>query len=795
MATSTSPPMPPQDPETGGAPVTETPLPAPPPSFGINNRKLPDQLKDALHALVVEFQNRDLYDRRIEVLTDRILRFYDDGVQHVYPNYGTGVYQIGVAGGTVDVGNGTLECPEYMGAYNIFRARRRTLDAVLTQNPPGIDFEPDHPDRSEDIEAAETAEGYRHLFDQSNDVRQMQQDISRMFELSGRCVTWTRTIANQEKWGVNDQGEPRKMETACVFGTLETKVPIVCKTQELATFAFIYDDKDVLMLKRDHPWLKEDGVWKVAGGESSPGESDWERYARLGVKQARKGYYLTGSALSHVTTEMNGFMRPAAFESGCCDATYIGPASIDDEGNEVEGDNLNEDGEPMTIRDKFNELFPEGVRVVYAGKSFSEAYPESMDDAICIGFPVERDGLTGGALMEPMKVIQDGFNDFRNAEREYYEKGWPTTWFKGDAQDYDAFVDQKSSPAKFGLLKYTTSGPDVPLENFFYREPDMAVSPSFVQCIEDYQGNLSQDITGALPSLAGEANPDQKTASGQAMLRAQAMGNLGPAWANLQRMFACIYKQAALAASKNPDHGKEITVVSGEGQSIQIKMERLSRGSFHAHPDVDSTFPESTAAKRATLAQILPMAAASPIGMELFKSPDNWEEILSLQGFPELVLTPALAYRKQTRELEILLREAPVPNQEAIQAYQVQHAGAAMQAMGAGLPEPPYQPPSEMKPSVEPQLLDYHQWEFAKCQEYLSSEDAWRQEAEGNQQGIENVRLHAMAHQQMMQALAPPPMPSMPMPKPKPGANAAPEANQQVQNASQPPGAPGQPTI
>jgi hypothetical protein len=782
-----------QDPETGGAPVEETPQPETPPSFGQNNRDLPQQLKDALHALVVDFQNRDLYDRRIEVLSDRILRFYDDGVQHVYPNYGTGVYQVGVAGGYVDTGDGRVDCPTYMGAYNIFRARRRTIDAVLTQNPPGIDFQPDRPDRSEDIEAAETAEGYRHLFDQKNDITDLQQTASRYFELSGRCVARTYTVSDPQKWGYNDEGKPRQMETTVMYGTLESKVPIVARDQCKAVYCFCYEDPDFLMAREQNPWLKKNGVWTFSGGESAPGESDWERYARLGVKQARKGYYLTGSALAHIVTEMHAYLRPSAFQSDHCISAYTGPSALDEEGNSIMEASVNEDGEAMTVGDKLRELFPEGVHIVYIGRAYSEATPESMDDCIDIVMSEKRDGLSGGALMEPMKVVQDGFNDFKNAEREFYEKGWPVTWFKGDQEDYDAFVDQKSSPAQFALLK-NAGGPEVPAASLFYKEPEMNAPSSFVECMADYEGNLSQDVTGALPALAGEGNPDQKTASGQAMLRAQAMGQLAPTWSRIQSLFCGIYKKAALAASKNPDHAKEIAVVSGNNQTVTIRLERLTRGSFHTKPDKDSTFPESTAAQRATLATTLPQAAATPVGLELFKSPDNWEEILRIQGMANFRLIPAIAYRKQTREIEILMREAPVSNAEAVMQYQVQHAQQSIQARMMGMPEPPFQPPPPLKPSIEPDMLDYHQWEFSKCQEYLSSEDCWRAEIEGNTDGVKNIRLHAMMHQQMMAALAPPPMPA-PMPKGKPGAAAAPEANTQVQNASQPPGAPGQPTM
>src|ERR1700743_721006 len=212
MATSTIAPPPQQDPpETGGAPVTQDPAPQEPPSCGKKNRKLRDELKDVLKDLVTTFHQQELYNRNIEGLMDRKLRFYDDGTQHFYPNYGTGAYQVGEAGASINLDGEQFECSEYLGAYNIFRARRRTIDAVLTQNPPGIVFEPDHPDRSEDIEAAETAEGYRHLFDQNNDIADIQKTVTRYFELSGRVVAWTHTSTNQQKWGVNDQGQPRQM--------------------------------------------------------------------------------------------------------------------------------------------------------------------------------------------------------------------------------------------------------------------------------------------------------------------------------------------------------------------------------------------------------------------------------------------------------------------------------------------------------------------------------------------------------------------------------------------------------
>jgi hypothetical protein len=832
-----APPVPQeQDSVTGNAPVVEDPAPQEPPSFGKNNRHLPDVLRDVLTGLIEEFQKRELYNRNVEGLVDRKLRFYDDGIQHFYPNYGTGAYQIGQAGATLNLDGREHECSEFLGAYNIFRARRRTIDSVLTQNPPGIVFEPDHPDRSEDIEAAETAEGYRHLFDQKNDIPDIQQTITRYFELSGRVVAWTHTVTNQQKWGVNDKGEPRQMETTEIFGTLESKVPIICKCQDDAIYCFLYKDPDVLKAKKDNPWLRnDDGTWKIVNGEGAPGESDWTRFMRLGVMQAAKGAYVINLAVQHLVTEMHAFIRPEAFEDSKCDPIYTGPSGWDDEAEEYSMDPWppNEDGEPATIRDVFNALYPEGLHATYIGKTYSESEPDSMDDCIDIVMSEKRDSMTGGALMEPMCVVQDGFNDFKNAERENYEKSWPMTYFKGDQEDYDAIVDQRSAPKQYVLLKNSTMAPDQPVENLFYSDEPMEVPESFQQCMEEYRGPLSQDITGASPALEGIAGPHDETASQRAMDKAQSMGILGPTWSRIGSVFSGIYKKAALAASKNPDHSKEIVVATGDKQTTTIRLEKLTRGSFHCKPDRDSTFPESTAAKRAAMQQLVPQMAASPVGQEFFNSPDNWEELQSLSGFPELVFTPAMAYRKQIRELEILTREAPIDNSEAVKTAQIQHATQSLLAARAGLPPPPFVSPPPMLPSLMPKKRDYHKWELAKLQEWLSSEDCWRLEVGDSVEPdltpmppmpgysdnphVRNVELHADMHeqflQQQMQAAAAmqqqikPPSESINFKDESPAGQAAMNkqagiaapgsepANKQVQGNAQPPGAPGKETV
>ena len=157
-------------------------------------------------------------------------------------------------------------------------------------------------------------------------------------------------------------------------------------------------------------------------------------------------------------------------------------------------------------------------------------------------------------------------------------------------------------------------------------------------------------------------------------------------------------------------------------------MQRIRKGTFHAKADVDSSFPESTSAKRQNITTFLPLAATTPLGAALFESPDNWQELLELNGNPDITLIPAIAYKKQMRELEVLLEEPPQDNSAQVQQAMQAHAAASLQAEAVGLPDPPFQPPPPLAPSIMPEPDDFHIWESKKCAEYLSSEDCWIQD-------------------------------------------------------------------
>ena len=720
--------------------------------YGPRNEKLPQQLIDALKCRMKEIASEEMYVRRREVMRDRRNRFYERGFQHIYESK-QGNFTQGSPGQLVSVEGRDIQCPNYIDDYNIFTRYLDINCSILTQNTPGIDFRPINPNLTEDAEAAETAEGYRQMFDRSNNPKSIQAQIARFMGLSGRVVVWTRSEANAQKFGYNENGTAKKMETATVYGTLESRVPILAKSQEDALYLILYDDPDVKQAKAEYPEFAD----KIKANTPGLSENAYERTARLGVLQGVKSQATIGDAFSHLTTREHAWMRPANFEG----EVYNDP--FDD----AEAGDIDEDGAPLSVKGKLDQLFPLGAHVVFVGGEYVGCWAESMDDASVIGFPREGEGMFRVAYMDPMVVVQDRFNDNMNAAAEVWDMGWPSTWVNCEDQEYDSIVEQKADPYAIRQKKVSTGRKTA---DDFFREPNPDLPATFMQFTEHLEGELAQFILAAPPSLFGAGMQDQQTASGYAQARAQAMGQQGMVFATIQYMMARMYYQAALCASRNPDHSEEIVIPTAGGQSTTLRLEKLTKGKFGAYPDEDSGFPESIAQKRGTLERIWQMASTDPsVGQQITQSPDNWKMFSTYYGFPELVIPEAQSRDKQQFEIEQLLQGAPIPpDPQIIEQAQIAHAAAALQAQTQGQPAPPFDidalTKSLTESSISVQELDYHPWEFEKCKEWLSSEARRRANAEamsdpdegvmldenGDCPGVQNVILHAMQHKKYM---------------------------------------------
>jgi hypothetical protein len=707
--------------------------------FGENNRDLPEQLVNLIKGTIKEFQKQDTYLRRREVMRDRKARFYERGFQHLA---WTGTGQSGgfaqISSGIVTPGS-SVQAPQYVDDYDIFYPTERIVLSILTQNLPGVDFQPNDPNRTEDIEAANTAEGYSQLFDRNNNVKSIQMQGMRYMLLGGRTISWTRTVQNGAKFGYNDgengeQGTAKSIEITTEYGTLESRVPIMAKCQDDALYVFLYDDPQVKQAKSDYPWIKE----KIQGNQGGLGENQYERLARLGALQGSRQTMATGESFSYLTTRMYCWLRPACFE----------------------GKDYEEELEGTTDKcgDILRSIYPDGACFTFIGETYAESYAEPMDDHIDIAFAYEGDGMYRKAPMDCMLVNQDAFNDAMNATRLIFDVGWPRRYINTDKQDFDAMVGQVATPYALTLLKVKADGK---ASDQVYQEEQPMTPPSFDEYKGFLIGELTQYQTATPPALWGAQMEDQKTAHGYAQAQQSAMGQLGPLYGVQQHHFANIRYQAALCAAKNPDYAEPI-VVAGNGKTAQsLTLTNITKGKFRCHPDEDSSFPETTAAKRATLTSVIDMLvqAQSPVGAEILGAPDNVGIMLQQFGLAELVIPQVESRDTQQIEIEELLQQAPTVSPMALQGAMQMHADATLSGQLQPEPFDPSQIPPD-QPSVPINDYDYHQFHAQKCQDWLNGPDCLKQKAAGNTQGIQNVVLHWKAHVAAMVAMMPPPMPA-----------------------------------
>ena len=739
------------------------------------NIDLPEELQQALLQLTEIAQEQDLYQRRLEVIRDRKNRFYERGMQHVYADIGTGLFVAGSPGGWVPDGNDReVQCSNYVDDYPIFPRALQIIIAKLTENPVGITWEPDSgKPGSVDLQAAQAGEAYEMLFNRRNDSKDLLTAIVRMYGVSGRTITWTRTIADKQRWGTDEQGQPVESEICSVFGTLESKVPILASTIQDWPYCILSKDPHILTAKMEHP-LFADKITEQ--GDDGIADTQFERMCRIGALQGNTASFQVTDTYNHYVERKYVFFRPAMFMEKCLDTAFEGG----------------------TLRDALQAAFPDGCQVTFIGKQYVGSINNSMDDCLTVDFPYAGDGMARMAIMDPAVIIQDRFNDDMNLYAEWKDFGSPDTWVRAGYAEVSAINDQTASPFAFrAALELTSILKDRALADNFHQEKAQEIPPTWMQHTEYLATQLLQFILAIPSAVQGAGMPDQKTASGYNAALTQAMGQLGVIWGAVQRQMSGVMRQAAILASKRDP---KTIVIPGPKGATTLNTADLGKGHFLTHPDVDSGYPESTMQIRATLTQLLTMAAQDPAVLQaILQSPDNWDFIFRTYGV-DLTIPEAVVRRKQLAEIEELLEQAPMmPSPEEIAMAQqkqqteamVQHAADTMTSHASGMPRAPFDPNSVQpidpmslaKSSITPDPLDFHPWEFEECREFLSDYPRVQQElAKGNELGIQNVRLHAQEHQQFimqqaaqMAAMQPPQAPAAPK-KPAPPQKPQPEA-------------------
>lgn len=634
---------------------------------------LSETAKAALAGMLTSALNSDKVGRREAVRQAWKLRDYCKGRQHNLWDKRSYVFITPEASGE--------ELPMHMGTYDITSPHKRSFVSILSENPPGVNFVPNDLQKGNDVTAAKLAEKMRARVDRMVQMKDRQQKAAGYLCTDGPVVSWVR---------VDEVGKLR----VHIYGVLEAKFPLYAESEADWDYCVLSKEVSEWRAKFDNP----DFADKIESASSATSETQYERYARLAIVSKTRGG--SPDSLKGLVTEHYAWIKPWRY------------LKLDKHG----------------VRPEIEAAFPSGVRIHAFGDVVVDAIEEDMS-ALAIEFPVDGEGQMRPALLSGVPDIQDAYNDVKNLIRELAEYGTPATWVDlSSGLDLDAIAEQRSEPgAVHGMNVPSGKG----IEQCVFQEEPAAISAQVTAMLPDLKLD-AEFTTGDFPALYGGDTPGQDTVGVNKLLNNQAKGQLGPAWSAIQRLWAKIYPVAIRLAAQL-EQGP-VAVDGGNGQD-QVDPMALLDGEFSCHPDQDSSFPETTADKRAALGALTAdLASAGDGGVAILAQPDNLKLRLQLSGLSGVFIIPGAEARdKQLREIERLLGEQPIPpSMEEMQQWQA----------GGQQGPPPAPTPSV---SVDPDW-DYHQPEYDKVQEFLSSDARAEEERKGNFAGLMNVRLHGQQH-------------------------------------------------
>lgn len=683
---------------------------------------LPEPIQNELKSLLRKALQREMYARRQEVMEARKQRFYDRGVQYIYWDYGTW----GFAPLTGGMGSNPGDNGSYEDVYNIFHPFLRALIAAGTANPPGVHIEP-RSNRTADTIGAEAADLYREFVEQANDIKRVQTDVWRLFGTDGRVVLCAHKGEPDSQYGVDEDGNPLDAELIEVNGVLETKVPITQNDPKKWPYCIISREYEIEILQDEFPdCVDENGDSKIKDSGDAMGESSYERMARIGVLQGTRLITASGETWTNLVTKHKAYFRPSFFRAAKKD-----------------------------MREQLNELFPQGVELIVAGDAYCAARPRAMDDFIRVGHSTPGDGQNRSSLMHDMVGPQDTFNDCWNQQKEIFDYCIPDVYMDANTLDAMAREERRAEP---GAEIPVVLAPGETIQSKVLFGQNVEVPQTLIVALNTLSGSLGQMITGMYSAAQGEGDEHQETAKGLTILKESALGQIGIAYGAAQEIIAGSIEQCIRLASKTRDSGTRIPVKTSDSQQAQeVEIANIQTGNWYAN--VDTSYPDTKSMKRAIFTSLVEMSTKVPAIGAMLALPENQELFKEFVGIEGFEVPGAAADIQQREEIEELLKSGPsMPAPQQVQAAIVQMAAKASQTLQPGQPLPPPPDPAAVAKSLEQPTVpidpewDFHQQHIQTIQDWLASQDRRDEEAKGNFEGIENVKLHGMLHKQALQA-------------------------------------------
>ncbi len=749
--------------------------------------ELSEDAQGALMMLDILATKTDVAARRFEVEQTWEALHFDRGYQHLLRGRQGGWILPGQSSG---FGPNSQKNNNTIYDTNVYGSKGDIIVAALSREVPKVEFFPANPDYGPDIIAAEEAEKFKEIWSRNNNLHALLVDCARIFWNEDRVLAWTRYELNGQLYGFDgDDGDtapttpedilnppdetptgqegldafleqtespvenedeeteetteapepakkPRGREVTTLHGKLDHKVPIAVDAIKDMQFVQLYFDLDVAIVKAMFPWIAD----KIRTGADGNSEVELDRIARENTRQAVLGAYVTGDSLQRHTVVKYTWFRPSMF--------------MDEKVNDA-------------VRAELLEAFPNGAILAKAGANYAFSRNESMDAHLAIAHPFSGKGQNRRALGTSLISIQKRINDWVDLQDDFFKRTVPKKWMNADAFDLQVLKSESNIPGSTGGFQpqpgLTT------MDQYIMVEPTPQPQASLAEFIKWFITTLSEEISGALPSLFGAATGENTVGNAQ-IQRDQALQRVGCPWNNIQALFAECARQAVGCAAECRD-GKQISqTFKGIGR-VSVNTSNLS-GNVLCYPESDPSFPESSAQREAKLTGLVDASSANPSLAAWIFSPENLpvlQDGLRLKGFK---VTGATSITKQKSEFELLLRSGPMPNPQVVQIQQVltQAADEMSPGIAQGLPADPKEiamvqqlqqqlqglPPLVSTVPVAQDESELHTLEAAQCLSWMNSSEGQKFKYGTPQQraAYANVHLHWTEHVAMAKKIA-----------------------------------------
>lgn len=719
------------------------------PNFEQLEEKRPE-LVSALRELSNQYRLEGIVARRHEIRRIRQARMFWQGLQYAWWSPQDMTWHLPYEANVYD-DSAAAEQPRYQFVTNLYQAFGLSFISVLSQDVPETTFFPKSTRNPQDLTFAKAASKVVDLVEQNNQVAGLLTGVAFYLWTDGKIGAYVRYVADGQRFGWNDEDELAEREVpvgenqrTCpncgpvgdsgdAFGAManvcaqcgaptemqsapRVKVPQVTGTrrvpngQEVITIVGGLELNSPVWANEMHEypylqWAVE--VHKAKLKASFPRAADkiqmggpvqaddvYARASRLAIAQGLPTTH-PGDALVSLISFSRTWIRPWAFYA------------LEDE----------------AIRDELLELFPDGCYVAFAGEAYCEARSESMDDRWRVMHALPGDGQSRPSVGDSLVQIQEQYNTLQNLQTEHYEYGIPPIYADPQVLDFDALNGQTAEPAAHYPAR---ARPGQPLAAGFFQPAPAEPPADMIAHKQELIGPVAQFLSGLFPAIFGGNMEDQKTATGYAMARDQALGRLGLVWRRLKVFYADVMMLSVDCFRQNRPDDVEVPFLSesGEYDAEVIRLVDL-KGNIAAHPESDESFPRLKSQQRAVIEQM--MGSPDPNIQAVLHEPSNLSFIKSVMGMSELVIPGEDSANKQRREIEQLLKSQPVT-----------------------LVGPDGMTPVTQSTIPVDLLFDDHEVELQTCKDWANSEAGQIARVE-NPNGFANVRAHAQQH---LQALA-----------------------------------------